>query len=100
MKRFLLPSLAGIAQWERTRKRGVVRFVALVGISWLLLSLVLMGLLELVRPAGFFSGLSNAFSSRPLWTTGVLLGVGIAFGLVIYFINEALYQIARRRVEP
>ena len=74
--------------------------MALVGISWLLLSLVLMGLLELIRPAGVFSGVSNAFLSRPLWTTGVLLGVGIAFGLFVYLLNEALYQIGRRRVEP
>lgn len=98
--KLLLPSAKAIAKWERTRQRGLVRFAVVIGISWLVLSLVLMGLLEMVRPVGFFAGLTSAFLNRPLETTGTLLGTGIAFGIILCLANEVLYRIARGRVEP
>jgi hypothetical protein len=98
--RLLLPSPKALAKWERTRERGLIRFVVVVGISWLALFLILMGVLEIVRPVGFILRLTNSFLSRPFETTSILLGSGIAFGALFFLANEALYRIFRGRVEP
>jgi hypothetical protein len=98
--RLLLPSPKAIARWERTRQRGLVRFTVVIGGAWLVLSLVLMGLFELMRPVGFFTGLASAFVDRPFRTIGILLGTSMVFGLTLYLVNDALYKIARGQIEP
>lgn len=98
--RLLLPSAKAIAKWERTRQRGLIRFTVVVGISWLLLTGALMSLFELVSPIGFFARITRAFSERPFEATGILLGTSMAFGLMLFLVNEVLYRIARGRTEP
>ena len=98
--RLVLPSQTTLARWERTRRRGLVRFIVVTGGAWLGLSVILMALLELVRPFGFFGGVANAFRDSPIELVGVLVGASLGVGLAICLFNEWAYRVTRGRDEP
>jgi hypothetical protein len=104
MKRFVLklflPSAVSVHRWERTSKRGFVRFMVLTGATWLVLFVTFGVLLEILRPGGFISDLTESLSHRPITTTAVLLGTSLGFGALMYVALNVLYKIARTRIEP
>jgi hypothetical protein len=77
-----------------------VRFTVVTGVAWLGLSVILMALLELVRPFGFFAGVVSAFRASPIKFVGVLVGASLGFGLAICLFNEWAYRVTRSRDEP
>ena len=98
--RLVLPSKKATDRWERTRRRGPVRFVVGIGFAWLALGLFILLVIEMIRPSGFFVGLAGAFQAAPLRTASILVGLGLLFGLGLYLFNEVAYRIARASREP
>jgi len=90
------PSTTAIARWETARGRGRARYVAVKGLAWLGLTLLLLALVELVWPVGLF-GPATAMRHAPFKWGGVLLGVSAAFGFAVFVFNELVYRIVYGR---
>lgn len=73
------------AKWERTRSRGMWRFVLLYGV-------VLWGGLMIVAVSAYSMITGTFVSSNLKITVPVFLVAGLVFGLAVWFVGEAMYR--------